>query len=123
MSYAKLLFNLWHTYECLRGEQAIMYAYFISNGEYSNYNVDFVAIHEKLFSKKELEVIVVEVKTEFGNLSPRPKRWSIDTTIQKLLITNLEKKGFVVLESSAEFSTSSYNRIEDFEIYYQAEES
>ena len=100
-----------------------MYAYFISNGEYSNYNVDFVAIHEKLFSKKELEVIVVEVKTEFGNLSPRPKRWSIDTTIQKLLITNLEKKGFVVLESSAEFSTSSYNRIEDFEIYYQAEES
>lgn len=91
-----------------------MYIYLISSGAYSDYAVDRVAAHEKKCSQEYLDALVsttISIYKEGGH--PVARNRVKQDVVEQILSDVLRENGFHVVYPVGEFSTTTYNCLED----------
>jgi flavorubredoxin len=95
-----------------------IYVYFVSEGEYSNYSVNYIAIHTKKFTEKQMTAIIEEIKKEYIKTGESTEDYKVNTSkVEEIAKAILEKHGFVLGFPSGEFHLDSYSKLDDLRAF------
>lgn len=90
-----------------------IHVYFVSEGEYSDYSVNYIAIHTKKFTEKQMTTIIEEIKKEYIKTGEPTEKYRVNTSkVKEIAKEILEKHGFVLGFPSGEFHLDNYSKMD-----------
>lgn len=91
-----------------------MYIYMVSSGEWSDYQVEYFAVHKERFTEEQLKVIMEEVKQKYIEKGYPTDDYKVDSRkLDEEFVTVLHDRGFQIVYPSGEFHLLSYSKMSD----------
>ncbi len=91
-----------------------MYVYLVSSGEYSDKEIEYLAVHERQFTEEEMSAIMEETKQNYIKKGYPTEDYKVDHGhIEELFLEVLRSKSFRTVYPVGEFHLLSYSKLED----------
>ena len=90
------------------------YVYIVSSGSWSDYEIEYFAVHQERFSDEALKAIMEEVKQNYIQKGYPTEDYKVDhSLLETEFLAVLHKKGFSIVYPSGEFRLLSYSKMDD----------
>jgi len=90
------------------------FAYLISEGFYSGYEVVALAFHGKQFTEEEMNKIIKETQDTYIAKHGKPEDYGLDTSKRdEIFYKILRDKGFKIIYAIGEFSLGDYGKLNE----------
>jgi len=94
------------------------YIYIVSTGEYSDYGVEFFAVHKKKFIPEEMQKMIDKAKENYVKTGKPTDDYAVEDSafedeFKKVLIA----EGFQIVYAIGEFHLLSYSKMDDLRAF------